>query len=90
MSRTELVLPEDFADYGWEVESKGVFWDAVVRRGERRATVTFYDPTRLAQNLSKELVSEQEVLLSGVIVLPKLTMQAMENSVENLPDDFFS
>lgn len=90
MIRTELVLPEDFANYSWEVESKGVFWDAVIQRGERRVAVTFYDPTRLTQDVNEELASENEVLLSHVIVLTKVTLAEMERSVANLPDEFFS
>lgn len=90
MTQTALLLPTDFADYGWEVESKGVFLDAVVQRGERRVAVTFYDPTRLAQDVRDELATEEEAVLSCVIVVKQLTRAEMERSVAQLPDNFFS
>lgn len=89
MTAAELVLPDDFADYGWEVESKGVFWDAVVQRDNRRVPVTFYDPGRLAQDVNDELASEPQFLLARVIVLPKVTLQEMQRSIADLPEEFF-
>jgi hypothetical protein len=29
-----LVLPEDFDDYAWAIQSKGVFWDVRLRYGD--------------------------------------------------------
>ena len=47
----KLTLPEDFEDYAWEAEAKGVFWDTSARIGDREVTVTFYDPVRLSQDI---------------------------------------
>jgi hypothetical protein len=85
-----LVLPDDFADYAWEVEAKGVFWDVFLELGERRIPVTFYEPTRLAQDVEEELLSYSQVLLSHVIVVKKVTVEEMVRSTASLPDDFFS
>lgn len=49
----KLVLPPDFSEYAWEVEAKGVFWDAGVVIDDNPVQVTFYDPARLARTFWK-------------------------------------
>lgn len=77
----ELELPPDFEEYAWEVESKGVFWDALVLEGEQRFSVTFYDKQRLAQDLSEELGDGRVVVLNRVVVVERVTVECMSMAV---------
>lgn len=85
----ELVLPPDFHDYAWEVEAKGVFWDALVRLGDIDVAVTFYDPVRLLQDTTDELAERPTFGLERVLVVPKVTEEHMRTAVDRTPIEFF-
>jgi hypothetical protein len=85
----ELVLPRTFQDYAWEVEAKGVFWDALVRVGENSVAVTFYDPARLSQDLTEELDGRPSVELLRVLVVSSVTEERMRDAVDRAPLEFF-
>lgn len=59
MSR-ELVLPPDFADYAWEFEAKGYFFDAAVRVDGLLISVSFFDPC--ACNRKSPTISSRDVI----------------------------
>lgn len=84
-----LLLPPDFDDYGWEVESKGVFFAAEVEFEDGAFGVTFYDPTRLAQDLEAELGSDAQVSFARVVVVERVTVENMERAVRALDRAFF-
>ena len=86
----ELVLPEDFDDYAWEVEAKGYLLTASIRFGERRIPVAFYDPVRLAQDIETELEAGRVAVFMRVIVVRSLTAEAMRDSVERLDPSVLS
>ncbi|MFG3597427.1 hypothetical protein [Bradyrhizobium sp. RDI18] len=50
-----LDLPADFADYEWEVETKGWFCEARIIVSGKRYRLNFYDPVRLGQEIESEL-----------------------------------
>ena len=85
----QLILPEDFADYAWEVEAKGAFFDAVVVEEGHRASVTFYDPVRLQHDVADELVDGIAFVAPRLLVVPRLTREAMASAVDAAPRDFF-
>lgn len=85
----ELVLPPDFEDYAWEVESKGVFWDATVRVGDGSVAVTFYDPARLSQEVNDELNDRSSVELVRTLIVPSVTEKQMRDAVARAPLEFF-
>lgn len=87
--RRQLVLPPDFPDYAWEVEAKGVFWDAKVLVGDIRVPVTFYDPVRLSQEVSDELAGRATLALHRTLVVPSVTEANMQLAVDRAPDGFF-
>ena len=86
----ELSLPADFRDHAWEVEAKGVYWDVSVRIGDRVATVTFYDPVRLSQDIAEELGQRHCAELRRVLVVPHVTEEQMRMAVERAPAEFFT
>jgi len=85
----ELVLPPDFEDYAWEVEAKGVFWDATVRMGDASVAVTFYDPARLSQEIIDELNDRSSFELLRTLVVPSVTEKEMRDAVARASLGFF-
>ncbi|MBN9224252.1 MAG: hypothetical protein ABS63_08090 [Microbacterium sp. SCN 70-27] len=84
-----LKLPDDFSDYEWEVEAKGVFWDAQVRCGSRSVPVSFYDATRLLQDARAELDRGTPFVLGRAIVVRMVNERAMREAVAAIPAEFF-
>ncbi len=84
-----LKLPDDFEDYAWEVEAKGVLWDARVVFNSLELPVTFYDPVRLAQDVEEDVKSQRSYTVQHLIVVRRLTIEEMESAVAALPPGFF-
>lgn len=84
-----LRLPDDFEDYAWEVEAKGVFWDAWIALGGLELPVTFYDPVRLAQDVEEDVKSQRSFAVRHLIVVGRLTIEEMTTAVAALPPGFF-
>lgn len=85
----ELVLPDDFYDYEWEVEQKGVFWQGLARLGDVEVPITFYDPVRIAQDISAELEQRPTLDLRRVLVIPAVTEAHMRAAIAHVPMTFF-
>jgi hypothetical protein len=83
MMTRKLLLGDDFDDHAWEVEAKGWF-AAHLKIDGILVPVTFYDPTRLAQEIRDALVEPGVFHEQHVIVVQRLTRQAMEEAVERL------
>ena len=79
-----LVLPDDFADYAYEVEAKGVFTEARLRAGDRTFHLTFYDPVRLGQDIAAELSDGDLFLEPNLIVVRSVTVEEMRAAVDHL------
>jgi hypothetical protein len=79
-----LVLPEDFDDYAWEIESKGVFWDVRLRYGGREYPLTFYEPRRLAQDVTDQLEEYPIFFEQNIVVVKKVTRAAMDLAAQEL------
>lgn len=84
-----LSLPDDFEDYAWEVEAKGVFWDARIVLGSLDLPVTFYDPARLAQDVQEDVKVQRSFAVRNLIVVGRLTIEEMTAAVAALPPGFF-
>lgn len=85
----ELVLPADFDDYAWEVESKGYFAEASVRIGQRVVSVEFYEPVRLAQDVTEGLTAARPFVVARLIVLDRVTRKNMLAAVAKAPATMF-
>jgi hypothetical protein len=77
----EIVFPEGFDGVEWEAEAKGWLQGVTVVIGARRYRVTFYDPTRLAQDIEEELRSKAVFLEANVLVVPAVTRVEMEKAI---------
>jgi hypothetical protein len=79
-----LKLPDDFDDYGWEVEAKGWFSDARLSLSGKDYRINFYDPARLAQEIADEHERCAVFCEPNLVVVGKVTRAAMRNAVEEL------
>jgi hypothetical protein len=80
----ELVLPSDFQDYAYEVESKGWYSGARLRCMGRQFSLTFYDPTRLRQEIEDELRRSPAFTAEpNLLVVASVTEASMRNAVEH-------
>jgi hypothetical protein len=84
-----LILPEGFDEYAWEVEAKGVLFDAAVRVNGRNVAVTFYDPTRLAQDIASDLDHQKALTIKRLLVVDRVTLDSMQAAVDAAPQEFF-
>lgn len=74
-------FPEGFDDYAWEVEAKGWFPNVVAIVNQQRYTITFYDPTRLAQDIEEEFSRGAMFLERNLVVVPAVTRVHMEKAI---------
>lgn len=81
--KAELLLPEDFTSYEWEVESKGWFVAKALFDGQQ-FSLSFYDPIRLAQDLQDELESGVVFFENNVVVVNSVNSLNMKRAVEEL------
>jgi len=79
----KLILPDDYDDYGWEVEAKGWF-EAQVSVGDSTIPVLFYDPVRLAQDVEAELAERGYAAMRRIVVVPAVTENNMRAVVARL------
>jgi hypothetical protein len=86
----ELRFPDDFEDYAWEVEAKGVFWGAVVQTDTGAISPTFYDPVRLAHDIASDLASGSAVGIRHLVVIEKVTIESIQKAIRDLPTEFFT
>ncbi|MFD7021223.1 hypothetical protein [Promicromonospora sukumoe] len=89
MKPPDLVFPEDFEEYAWEIEAKGWFL-CPVRVGGRTADVTFYDPARLAQDVSADHASGVPFAVTRLVVIERVTADRMREALGLLPENFFA
>lgn len=80
----ELLLPDDFDDYAWEVERKGWFAHAAVLIDGTRQDVTFYDPVRLQQDIEMEIERGPVFLEDNIVVIPAVTRPQMELGIAEM------
>lgn len=86
----EIEFPAYLDEYEMETEAKGYLVDVVVRRGSRQWIVTVYDSTRLAQEIADELSSSAYFALSNVLVVPKVTRNAIDSALAELARSDFA
>ncbi|GAA3782030.1 hypothetical protein GCM10022225_83010 [Plantactinospora mayteni] len=77
----QVVYPASLDDYDWTVtEAKG--WiEVVVRWSGREKAITFYDPTRLAQEVRSAMTVRGYFAERAVAVVPTVTREAIEAAV---------
>lgn len=83
MQNWSLDLPNDFADYEWEVEAKGWFEARLTAEG-LKYQLRFYDPARLRQQIDDELGRERAFFEPNLIIVQFVTRANMEHAVRRL------
>ncbi|MDZ4150890.1 hypothetical protein [Methylicorpusculum sp.] len=78
----QLIFPDDFDDYSWEVESKGWFNGAIAIFEGVHYSVVFYDPIRLAQEIEDELKETPAFFENNLIVVNVVNRRHMEKAIE--------
>jgi hypothetical protein len=73
----EFFLPDDFADYEWECESKGWFSLAQLTVEGKTYCLIFFDPSRLAQAIVSEHERGNPFYEANLIVVPSITAENM-------------
>ena len=86
----QVVYPFAMDDYDWAMtETKG--WiEITVQWANRRKTINFYDPTRLAQEVQSAATRSGYFAESAVVVLPAVTKEAIEAVIAKMAQRHFA
>ena len=84
MSNFLFVLPSDFADYEWEVISKGCFSEAWMTVSGKHYRLNFYDAVRLGQEIESGLENGEVFFEPNLVVVRSVTRANMERAAEQL------
>jgi hypothetical protein len=87
VNRFEIEFPEGFDDYAWEVESKGWLSGVVVTIGDRRFSVTVYDPIRLAQEIRDAMDRSGAFFEHNLLVVPIVTRAHVQAGIARVVGD---
>jgi hypothetical protein len=83
MNTYEVIFPNDFEEYAWELESKGWFDGVIIKSEGKEYKLNFYDPSRLAEDIQEEIDSCSAYFISNLIVIKLLTKENMLKAVDN-------
>lgn len=86
--KPRLILPPDFSEYAWEVEFKGCFFGASVQIGDESFPVSFYDPSRLAQEIAEDISNGRPFMATRIIVVERVSTEEMTLAINELPSSF--
>ena len=84
MPSFSFVLPSDFADYEWEVTSKGWFSGAQLIASGMHYKLNFYDPNRLRQDIEGEHAEGRAFFEPNLVVVQAVTRANMEQAAVHL------
>ncbi len=84
MKEHRVEFPEGFESYAWEVEVKGWLQGVVAIIDGRRYPLTFYDPTRLSQDVKDEVSRGVAFFEPNLIVVRSVTREQIESSVAEI------
>jgi hypothetical protein len=78
----ELLIPDDFEETLWE--SKGYFPEAKLVVDSTVYKINFYDPARLVQDITGDLVRRNIFFEENLVVVPKIDRKALQDAVHYL------
>lgn len=84
MRNYEIIFPDGFDDYAWEVEYKGWLSGVVVKFEGIDIRPVFYDPARLTQEINDEISDSGVFLERNVVVLDRVSRERIEAAVDFL------
>jgi hypothetical protein len=77
----QVVYPDVMDDYDWAVTGDKGWIEVMVRWARGEKTITFYDPSRLAQEVQRATAQRGYFAEPTVAVVPYLTKEAIEAAV---------
>lgn len=80
----EIVFPDYFDEYEWEVEAKGWITGIKIALEGRTSFATFYDRERLRQDVEDEVKLNNFMLLDKVIVVPKVNRKEIVSAIYSM------
>ena len=80
----QIIFPDDFDDYAWEVESKGWFNGVVVIFEGKEYRITFYDPVRLSQDVADEIFKYNFFFESNLVVIKIVNRENIEKIINKI------
>lgn len=86
---TELILPVNYDEIAPIIESKGVLFDVGILREGRVVYATFYEPTRLQQDVASDLEYAESCSFNRVVVVRAVNEENMRVAASRLPPSFF-
>ena len=78
----EVIFPEGFEDYAWEVESKGWLDGIIIKYEGHEYRPVFYDPIRLAQTIADDLSSTGCFLEKNLVVVERINRENLLSAIE--------
>ncbi|MFD0895086.1 hypothetical protein KBB96_00980 [Luteolibacter ambystomatis] len=81
-----LVWPDGFDEDGCLIESKGWFNGLEIHIGDNRFRPVFYDPVRLSQEISDELLRDGIFSEPGLIVIASVTRMNIEAAIARMAE----
>ncbi len=80
----EVVFPQDFEDFEWEIQSKGYFSDIIIINNGNRYLINFYDPVRFSQDVQSRIDCIGFFSEKNVAIIPMVTKENIILCVEGL------
>jgi len=84
MKKFFLLLPENFCDHEWEIESKGWYQGAILMTGGKKYQLTFYDPVRLNEDIQYDIENQCVFFEKNLVVISVVNKKNMEMALEFL------
>lgn len=78
-----LVLPDDFEEHAWELESKGCY-KCNVNFDDKEFEVTFYDLNRLNQDVEFDFQQTNVFYKKNLIIVKAVSKECMKRAVSYL------
>jgi hypothetical protein len=79
-----VVLPSDFDDHVWEIEANGWFAAASVEFDGLVTDFSFYDPSRIMQDIELALSTNRIFFEKNIVVVTIVNRDSIEASVKFL------
>ena len=84
MPEYRLEFPEEFVEYEYEYTAKGYVSGVIIHTDQGCANITFYEPTRLAQDVSDEVPGDGYFACANLVVVPEITREAITRAAASL------
>jgi hypothetical protein len=83
-SGVEVVYPDAMDEYDWVVREAKGWIEVTVRWTGGEKAITFYDPTRLAQDVQSAIEQSGYFAERALLVVPTLSKEAIETVVARM------